>query len=126
MNLNDLVNGAVDVVNPPIQVTIQKSTGYTTSADGTQLPAYQTVIATARCQALTYNDLQQVSGLNTQGRRQALYIDGDWEGLIRADQKGGDVITFPDGSVWLCAMVLEAWSITAGWTKICVTLQNGS
>lgn len=126
MNLHSIVAPYIAAVNPWMTVTIQRSTGYTTLPNGKQVPSYETVTAQAQCQALQYNDIQQVSGLSVQGRRQALYITGDWEGLVRADQKGGDLVTFPDGSVWLCAMVLEPWSATAGWTKICVTLQNGS
>jgi len=40
--------------------------------------------------------------------------------------KGGDLITEPDGTVWLVTTELEAWSASAGWTKVAVTQQNGS
>jgi hypothetical protein len=42
---------------------------------------------------------------------------------VRTDQKGGDLLTMPDGSVWLVAMVLEHW---ADWTSVAITLQDGS
>jgi hypothetical protein len=45
---------------------------------------------------------------------------------VRVTNQGGDLITFPDGSVWLVVMILEAFSQTAGWTKAAITLQNGS
>lgn len=125
MNLHNIVSGAVGQVNPPINATLQASTGYTTTADGTRIPTYaEPTNINVQMQALQYNDIQQISSLNIQGLRQAMYINGDWLGLIRADNKGGDIITLPDGSVWIVAMVLERWSVTAGWCKVCVTLQD--
>ncbi len=63
----------------------------------------------AQVQALTFRDLTQVSGLNLNGTRRGIYLSGDVEGLVRSQGKGGDLITFPDGSEWLVALVLEAW-----------------
>jgi hypothetical protein len=127
MNLQNIAAKYVAVVNPWLLCTLQPSLPPTIQADGTQVPQYGPA-QNIQCQvqALTYNDLMQTSGLNIQGRRVAIYINGDWEGVVRSEQKGGDLITTPDGSVWLCAMVLEPWALTAGWTKICATLQDGS
>lgn len=127
MNLHNIVAPYVAAVNPWLLCTLQPSIGNTIAADGTPIPSYGTPQAIqCQVQAMTYNDLMQTSGLNIQGRRVSIYINGDWEGVVRSEQKGGDLITTPDGAVWLCAMVLEPWSLTAGWTKICATLQNGS
>jgi hypothetical protein len=81
------------------------------------------MIAPMQVQALTGRDLQQIDGLNLQGTRRAIYIEGDIEGIVRPTQQGGDLITTPDGSIWLVAMVLETWP---NWCKVAVTLQNGS
>jgi hypothetical protein len=127
MNLHSIAAPYVAAVNPLVLCSLQASTGYTTSADGTRVPTYAaSVNIECQLQALQYNDLIQISGLNTQGKRLACYIQGDWEGLVRSDSKGGDLLTTPDGRVWLCAMVLENWSLSAGWTKLCLTLQDGS
>jgi hypothetical protein len=75
---------------------------------------------------LTYQDLQKLQGLNIAGVRKAGYLYGAWYGTVRSAQKGGDLLTTPDGQVWLVAYVLENWDISAGWTKVCLTLQNGS
>ena len=80
----------------------------------------------AQVQALTFRDITMVEGLNLQGDRLAIYFNGRVEGLVRPDRRGGDLVTMPDGSVWLVAMVLEGWSRSANWTKVAVTLQNGS
>jgi len=127
MNLHGIVGPIVAAVNPPLLCSLQASTGYTTASDGTRVPSYAAPVQIeVQAQALTYNDLVQIDGLNIQGKRLAMYIQGDWEGLVRSDSKGGDLITLPDGTVWLCAQVLEDWALSSGWTKICATLQGYS
>lgn len=124
MNLHGIVSGAIGSVNPFVSATIQVSTGYTTTADFRQVPSYDTHAASVQVQALTFEDLKKLDGLNIQGIRRALYIAGAWNGVIRADARGGDLITMPDGTVWLAVLELEAWP---DWTKIAVTRQmNGT
>lgn len=72
-------------------------------------------------QALSYSDIRQVEGLNLQGTRRAIYFDGPVYGLVRPTNQGGDLITLPDGTVWLVAMVTEKWP---NWSKAVVTQQN--
>jgi hypothetical protein len=124
VNLYKLVAGAVSAINPRVVATIQKSTGYTTNADGSRTPIYAAPVPVrAQKQALQYNDIVQTDGLNLQGERCALYISGNWEGVVRSDGVGGDIITMPDGSVWIVAVVLENWGDAKGWTKVAATKQ---
>jgi hypothetical protein len=126
MNLHNVVQGYITAVNPPLLCTLQASTGYTTASDGKRVPTYATPVAIeVQCQALTYNDILQVSSLNIQGVRLAMYLTGNWNGVVRNDNKGGDLITLPDNTIWLAAMILENWSRSSGWTKICATQQVG-
>ena len=76
-----------------------------------------------RVQALQYNDIAQLDGLNIQGQKTAIYISGEVDGLVRSAKKGGDLIITPDGRIWLVVLVLEYWP---NWTKFAVTLQDGS
>lgn len=80
----------------------------------------------AQVQPLTYKDLMQLDGLNQGGDRKGLYTNGDLNGVIRVQVKGGDLIDLPDGTRWLVNQQLEGWAVTAGWTKVAMTLQNGS
>jgi hypothetical protein len=80
----------------------------------------------AQIQPLTWRDLQQLDGLNLSGLRKKIYVGGDLNGIVRVSLKGGDLITTPDGNVWLVAQQLEGWSATAGWTAAAIVLQNGS
>lgn len=75
-------------------------------------------------QEVTFKDLRQFEVLNLQGTHRVLYVDGaQVDPIIRFTQKGGDLITLLDGSVWLTTAVLEQWD--AGWMKVSITLQDG-
>ncbi len=124
MNLHAIVGPCVAAVNPAITGWYRASNGYTTAADGTQLPAYNSAIAvTIQIQALSYKDLMQMSGMNINGVANALYITGDWRGVDRPDQRGGDLVTLLDGTVYLVVHVLENWSRTVNWTKVAAVKQ---
>lgn len=124
MNLNHIVSGAISAINPPTQGTVMVSSGgYTTSPDGTRVSNYagpQT--AMMQVQALTVKDIYQVDALNIAGSTHTVYVNGRLDGLIRTDNKGGDLLTF-NGRTWLVKGVLEDWP---DWCKVAVTLQNGS
>ena len=127
MNLHAIAAPRIAAVNPWITGQYQQSNGYSTGADGTRTPSYLSAVPVQiQMQALTYRDLMQLDGLNINGVRKAMYITGNIEAVSRPDQKGGDLITLPDGSVWLVALVLENWFETANWTKVAVTKQDGS
>ncbi len=128
MNLHGIVSGAISAVNPFVAATVQRSTGYTTNSDGSRVPTYTTFSVSVQMQALTYTDLRELDALNITGKRRKIYLSGDVEGIIRADQRGGDLIVFPtgtlpEGNTWLAAYVLENWP---DWVSVAITLQDGS
>lgn len=124
MNLHSIVAPYVAAVNPWVTATLRRSTGYTTNADGSRTPTYASARAVwVQMQALQYNDIAQVDGLNLEGERRAFYLNGNWDGVERADNRGGDLITLADGSVWLVALVLENWAFADGWVKVAATRQ---
>ena len=83
-----------------------------------------TFILIGQVQPMGWKDLQQIDGLNLQGTMRKCYLYGQVEAIVRADGKGGDLITDPSGKVWLVNNVLEDWTY-AGWCAVVVTLQNG-
>ena len=124
MNLHAIAAPAIGVVNPFVPVTVNVSIGSTQTDDGTRVPTYDPIPGVlAQIQALTFRDIQQISALNLQGTRRAIYFYGEFDGIVRPLLKGGDLVVFPDGSTWLIAMQLEQW---VGWCKVVATLQNGS
>ena len=124
MNLNSIVSSAIGAINPPVPLSVQISTGTTQDASFKQVPTYaMPVTVMGQVQPLTWRDIQQLDGLNLQGTRRKIYISAHIDGLVRVDNKGGDLITDNCGNTWLVAMVLEAWP---SWTSCAATLQDGS
>lgn len=124
MNLNAIVGPACGAVNDWVTAEMQQSQGYTTNPDGSRMSAYgPSTPMLVQLQALQYEDLMQVSGLNITGIRHAMYINGAWEAVVRSHQEGGDLVTLADGSVWLIVFLFENWARTGQWSKVCITLQ---
>jgi hypothetical protein len=124
MNLNSVVAPIVAFVNPPELITIQSSVGYVTNADGTRTPNAPTVTQVlASVQLATYDELQQNGGINLSGENLTAYIPGNYTGVIRADQKDGDIIIRPNGRKYLVVAVPEDWQDQSGWTKVLMTRQ---
>lgn len=128
MNLHGIVAPAIGIVNPFVSATVKRSAGYTILPDGNRVPAYTEFPARVQVQALTYTDITRLDSQNIQGVRRAIYLNGAVMGIVRVDERGGDLIVFPagtlpEGNIWLAAHVLEAWP---DWCKVAITLQNGS
>ena len=123
MNLRGIANGATRAVNPNIAATVSVSAGTITNPDGSRVPKFDQIPFTAQVQALQYNDMARLDGLNIQGVRRAIYLNGSIDGINRINKKGGDIVTIAKGAnagSWLVAVVLEQW---ADWCKVAVTRQ---
>lgn len=121
MNLHGVVSAAVNGINPFLQVNIKRSTGYSVGADGLGTPTYAAILPVqGQVQALTSDELKQISGINQQGEKLAIYVNGTLMGESRPDSLGGDILTLPDGSTWLVLQVLENFARSAGWTKAAI------
>lgn len=126
MNLHNIVRGGITMVNPDTPATLLRSTGYTTGANGKQVPTYAAPLTDKiQVQALTGGELEHVNNLNIQGVLRAVYLYGAWNGLVRTDGKGGDLLQFPvagiTGTNWLVVTVLESWP---NWSKVVACLQQ--
>ncbi|MEI7296600.1 hypothetical protein WCQ02_31040 [Paraburkholderia tropica] len=127
MNLNNIVSPIVAAINDWVSVSIQPSEGYTTNPDGSRGPKYGASIEMfAQIQPLLYRDLVQIDGLNLNGEKRAMYVNGDYQAIVRSSKEGGDLVTIQDGSVWLVVQQLENWSMEGGWVKVAIVKQNGS
>lgn len=117
MNLHGIASGIISAVNPMVPARVDVSTGYTTASDGNRTPTYRTVTGvSAQVQALTYRDLIQVEGLNLNGTRRAIYFNGRVDGLVRVENKGGDLVTLPTAAFVgsIADDVLTVASISSG------------
>ena len=122
MNLHQMASGAIGIVNPFIRVEILRSTGYATARDGSRTPNFDRLGGPAQVQDLSTDDLRLLAeaGINIQGIRKNVYLNGSWAGIVRAEQQGGDIFTF-NGAQWLVTMVAEQWP---DWCKVIVTMQS--
>jgi len=126
MNLHGIVRGAVGAVNPEIQATLRKNMGNTTLPSGKQVAGYLSSTGLIQVQGVVGDDLTHVNNLNIQGVTRKVYLPGNWTGVVRADQKGGDLLYFSQfpGSVvqeWMIKTVFEAWP---DWSSVLVVLQT--
>lgn len=130
MDLRQIANQVSNTVNPNIIVLWQPSNGFTVGAAGKQVPAYGTgVSGPAQIQALDGSELKQLDKLNITGSLRALYLKGNLAGVIRADNKGGDLITINAQAgcpallvgTWLTTRVQESWPL---WTRVVIVKQN--
>jgi hypothetical protein len=126
VNLHAIAGPAIRGVNPDIRATLRRATGYTTAADGSRTPTYSDIPVTVQMQALSFQDIQMLDGLQINGERRAVYMSGMLDSLDRGRGTGGDLLIFPSGSkwpfgtTWLVAYVLETWP---DWCHAAVTLQ---
>jgi hypothetical protein len=124
VNLHQIVSGSIAAVNPNVPATIRASTGSTTNPDGSASPGYAPPVAViAQVQELTTEDLRQLDYLNVQGSDRSIYLNGSVQAVTRATQRGGDLVTLQDGSVYLTTHVFEQWP---DWCRVAATLQDGS
>jgi len=127
MNLHQVVSGAIGTINPHIPMTVRQSNGWTQDASFKRTPVFIDTPTKGQVQALSGKDLRQLEalGIAIQGVGRAVYLNGDWQGLRRYTEQGGDMLIFPlpDGrpATWLVVQVLETWHV--GWCKVAVSLQ---
>ena len=125
MNLRKLVNSATSTVNPNQIIVWRRSGGYTTDPAGKRTEVLIDKPVSANIQALSGGDLKHIDGLNIQGTLRSVYIYENIQGIVRADQKGGDMLVFPQRpndppNNWRVVAVAETWP---DWSKVVVCLQ---
>lgn len=108
MDLHTSVIGAIATVNPQTPATISKSTGYTIAADYSQVPIYTTYTTKVQVQGLNEHEISHMASLNIEGVLRKCYFYGYVPGIVRADNRGGDVVNML-GKNWLVVHVLEVW-----------------
>jgi hypothetical protein len=124
MNLLAITGAVVGAVNPRVTVQLQFSEPPTTQPDYTRTTNYSAPVpAIAQVQPIPSGELSQESGINMGGASRRIYVYGSLQTVLRFNQDGGDLITLPDGTVYLTVNVEETWP---GWCCVNARLQNGS
>lgn len=128
INLRGIANSAIQSINPNLAITIGVPGGYAIDPDTLlQVPSYTEYQAMGNVQALSSDDLNQIAGLNQEGTLRAVYLYGNWGGVLRPEQLPNTVLKFAtnqSGIVaereWNVFKMLEEWQT---WCKVAVVLQ---
>lgn len=128
MNLHGIAGPVIAAVNPMIPVGLKISLGQALPApDGTITPRYADEITVqGQIQPLTWGDLQMLDGINLGGIRWKIYLHGEVNGVVRAEKKGGDLVTVKGGrhrGEWLVVQVLEQFQ---DWVCAAIVLQTAA
>jgi hypothetical protein len=120
VNLHGIVSGVIGAVNPFVPGQMKISNGYTKDSTFKQVPAFlEPFDVSIQLQALTYSDLQHIDGLNIQGIVKSAYVEGNFNGVNRPRQQGGDYLLL-SGETWKIVKVVEEWP---DWCKFVINLQ---
>lgn len=123
INLHALARPLITAVNPDQPVVVLQSAGFAVQ-DYEQHPLWAPAVRVmAQPQPVPDRALQFLLQQRQNTIWQDFYLFGDWQGLSRASERGGDLVYW-DGYEWQVDQVLERWAPSAGWSKVrCVRLR---
>lgn len=126
INVRAIANRSIQTVNGDISATLLRSNGFTTEPGGVRTPKFLTFTGLIQVQGVSAKDLEHIDFLNIQGVLRTVYLRGNWAGVVRADQKGGDIMKFPqipgaDIQDWRVVSIKETWP---DWCSVIVNLQT--
>lgn len=124
MNLHSIVRSAITTINQDVLGELKQSDGYDILADGTQQPKYKIYSGMIQIQPVQ-SSLQLGDFILTAEIGRVVYLRGSMASIVRADQKGGDIMRFPARPCeayrdWKVVAVIEQWP---GWCKVAVVMQ---
>ena len=122
MNLHSIASAAIGAVNPFIHAVLRKNIGFTVALDGSRQPLFNDYTAQIQVQAQTEDQLAFSMNQGYQGVLRSVYLNGNWTGIIKPDQKGNDEIYF-NGYKWMIYHVIEIWP---DWCHVLVAQQTKS
>lgn len=122
MNLRGIANSLTSTINPNVTGVFQVNTGFTTLPGGKRVPSFNSVDVTVQLQELSSTDLRQVDSVNIQGILRSAYLNGNFNGVNRPEQKGGDILMI-GSEKWLVVKVPELWS---DWCRVIINLQRST
>ncbi|HCL5936742.1 TPA: hypothetical protein N2O04_000268 [Citrobacter freundii] len=120
MNLRGIANSATRTINQNVDGVFRINIGFTTLPGGKREQTYSNVDVEVQMQELSSTDLRQIDAINIQGILKSAYLNGNFNGVNRPEQKGGDILIV-DGQEWLTVKVPELWP---DWCRVIVNLQR--
>lgn len=120
--MHGIVSDAIGAINPFISAVLRENTGFTVAADGSRSPTFNDYTAQIQVQAQTEDQLAFSMNQGFQGVLRSVYLDGNWTGIVKADQTGNDELYF-NGYRWMIYHVIEIWP---DWCHVLVAQQTKS
>ncbi|HGS6874201.1 TPA: hypothetical protein ACMEVV_001211 [Klebsiella quasipneumoniae subsp. quasipneumoniae] len=115
MNLHSIVRSAISAVNPRVEAQIYRSIGPIKNPDYSTSPGFAPpVTMMVQKQSLSQEDIRHMDNMNIQGVLVSIWTDGNWCGINRDRQQGGDKFIIGD-EIWLVVAVPENWP---DWTRV--------
>lgn len=109
LNLHSMARGAINAVNPDQPVAILQSDGFEI-VDYEQKPRWKpAIIVMAQAQPVADKTVQLLKQQRQNSIWRDFYLPGNWNGLRRPDEKGGDLLYW-NGFEWQVDQILEAWA----------------
>ena len=133
LNLHAKVRGAIGALTPDVPGWWYQSKGSVPSAtgDGRLVPTYQPAVAVRlQVQPPSARDLRFADFLQMQGVIRTVFMYSNPQGIVRVNQRGGDLLMFPQWSganndAWLVEQPEQNWQVgTKGWSKLLTCLQT--
>ena len=126
MDIFGMANSAIQIVNENIPATWRRSNGYLIDNAGIQIPQYIDTDIEVQSQAISGDMLAFTEGLNIQGVMRSVYMYGNVQGVVRSDERGGDLLLFPQTpgnpvQTWKVVSVVETWP---DWAHVIAVLQT--
>lgn len=122
MNMHGIVSSAIGTINPFIDAVLRENTGFTVALDGSRTPSFNDYVAKIQAQAQTEDQLAFSANQGYQGVLRSVYLNGNWTGIVKADQTGNDELYF-NGYRWMIYHVIEIWP---DWCHVLVAQQTKS
>lgn len=128
IDLRGIANASIQSINPNLPVRISVPDGYTVDPETLlQVPNYTFMDVQGNVQSLSSDDLSQIDALNIEGTLRAVYLYGNFNGVLRPDGQPTTVLSFATNESgvtktrnWNVFKVLEVWQT---WCKVAVVLQ---
>lgn len=127
INVHAAANAAVQAVNPDITGTFYASIGYVLNTARKQVAQFAVgVDVPMQVQGVSAKDLRHADRLNMQEVLRSVHMFGNTQGVVRVNNKGGDLLYFPEvpggtPRIWKVFKVMETWR---DWCRVLVALQT--
>lgn len=120
--MHGIVSAAIGTINPFISAVLRENTGFTVALDGSRAPSFNDHVAQIQVQAQTEDQLAFSANQGYQGVLRSVYLNGNWTGIVKADQTGNDELYF-NSYRWMIYHVIEIWP---DWCHVLVAQQTKS